>query len=127
MSEGIVGVIVGRQRRRRWTVGEKLRIVAESNEPGARVGNSAARHDLYPGLLFTWRRQVRKGVLTDRRAPLFLPIETTSTLNVPQQPERIDPAASRRIEIELNNGCRIRMDESVSLAALRRVLAALRG
>jgi transposase len=126
MSEGIVEVIVGRQRRRRWTVEEKLRIVAETNEPGARIGDIAARYDLYPGLLFTWRRQVRQGVLTERRAPLFLPIGTTSALNVPRQPERNDPAISRRIEIELNNGCRIRMDEGVSLPALRRVLAALR-
>ena len=127
MSEGIVEVIVGRQRRRRWTVEEKLRIVAESSEPGARIGDIAARYDLYPGLLFAWRRQVRKGVLTDRRAPLFLPIETTSTLNVPHQPERNDPATSRRIEIELTDGSRVRIDEGVSLPALRRVLAALRG
>jgi transposase len=127
MSEGIVEVIVGRQRRRRWTVAEKLRIVAESNEPGARIGDIAARYDLYPGLLFTWRRQVRQGTLTERRAPLFLPIEAASTLDMPRQPERNDPASPRRIEIELNNGCRIRMDEGVSLPALRRVLMALRG
>ena len=127
MSEGIVEVIVGRQRRRRWTIEEKLRIVAESNEPGARIGDIAARYDLYPGLLFTWRRQVRTGVLTERRAPLFLPIETTSMLSMPHQPGRNDAASPRRIEIELHNGCRIRMDEGVSLPALRRVLAALRG
>jgi transposase len=126
MSEGIVEVIVGRERRRRWTVEEKLRIVVETNEPGARIGDIAARYDLYPGLLLTWRRQVRLGVLTERRPPLFLSIGTTSTLNVPRQPARNDPAISRRIEIELNNGCRIRMDEGVSLLALRRVLAALR-
>jgi transposase len=127
MSESIVEVIVGRQRRRRWTVEEKLRIVAETNEPGARIGDIAARYDLYPGLLFTWRRQVRKGTLTERRAPLFLPIKTASTLDLPRQPERNEPAPSHRIEIELSDGCRIRMDEGVSLPALRRVLAALRG
>jgi transposase len=46
-------IIVGRQRRRRRTVEEKLRVVAESNEPGARIGDVAARYDLYPSLLFT--------------------------------------------------------------------------
>lgn len=66
MSDGVVEVIVGRQRRRRWTVEEKLRIVAETDEPDARIGDVAARYDVYPGLLFTWRRQVRKGMLTDR-------------------------------------------------------------
>jgi transposase len=127
MSEGIVEVIVGRQRRRRWTVEEKLRIVAESNEPGARIGDVAARYDLYPGLLFTWRRQMQDGRLTKHRAPLFLPVETASAPALLGQPPRNDPATSRRIEIELADGSRVRLDEGVSLPALRRVLAALRG
>jgi transposase len=127
MSDGIVEVIVGRQRRRRWTVEEKLRIVAETDEPGARIGDVAARHDVYPGLLFTWRRQVRKGVLTERRAPLFLPVEMANALDLPQPSGQVEPSTPRRIEIELNDGCRIRIDEGVGLASLRRVLAALRG
>ena len=127
MSDGVVEVIVGRQRRRRWTVEEKLRIVAETDEPGARIGDVAARHDVYPGLLFTWRRQVRKGVLTERRAPLFLPVEMASALDLPQPSGQVEPIIPRRIEIELKDGCRIKIDEGVGLASLRRVLAALRG
>src|ERR1700733_6195869 len=127
MSDGIVEVIVGRQRRRRWTVEVKLRIVAETDEPGARIGDVAARHDVYPSLLFTWRRQVRKGVLTERRAPLFLPVEMASALALPLPAEQAEPIIPRRIEIELNDGCRIKIDEGVGLASLRRVLAALRG
>jgi transposase len=127
VSDGIVEVIVGRQRRRRWTVEEKLRIVAESNEAGARIGDVAARHDVYPGLLFTWRRQVRKGMLTERRAPLFLPVEMASARDLPRPSEQVELNTPRRIEIELNDGCRIRLDEGVGLASLRRVLSALRG
>jgi len=127
MSDGIVEVIVGRQRRRRWTVEEKLRIVAETDEPGARIGDVAARHDVYPGLLFTWRRQVRKGMLTERRAPLFLPVEMASALDLPRPSGQVEPSTPRRIEIKLNDGCRIKIDEGVGLASLRRVLAALRG
>ncbi|MFL5280094.1 MAG: hypothetical protein ACJ8AW_03620 [Rhodopila sp.] len=44
----------------------------------------------------------------------------------PVQPER-SGVASRQIEIELPGGSRVRVEEGVSLAALRRVLAALRG
>jgi transposase len=127
MSDGVVEVIVGRQRRRRWTVEEKLRIVAESNETGARIGDVAARHDVYPGLLFTWRRQVRNGTLTERRAPLFLPVEMASARDLPRPSELVETSTPRRIEIELNDGCRIKIDEGVGLASLRRVLAALRG
>lgn len=127
MPDDVVEVIVGHQRRRRWTVREKLRIVAESNEPGARIGDIAARYDLYPSLLFTWRRQVRNGSLKERRSPLFLPIETTDAREPPCQPARSDPATPHRIEIELSNGCRIRIDEGVGSATLRRIVAALRG
>ena len=49
MPDDVVEVIVGRQRRRHWTVEEKLRIVAESHAPSARIGDVAARYDLYPG------------------------------------------------------------------------------
>ena len=82
---------------------------------------------MYPGLLFTWRRQVREGMLTERRAPLFLPVEMTSAPDLPQRSEQIEPSTPRRIEIELNDGCRIKIDEGVGLASLRRVLTALRG
>jgi hypothetical protein len=40
------------------------------------------------------------------------------------RPESTTPP---RIEIELKDGCRARVDEGVGLTSLRRVLAALRG
>jgi transposase len=39
-----VELLSGRERRRRWSVMEKLRIVAETHEPGARISGVAARH-----------------------------------------------------------------------------------
>ena len=66
-------------------------------------------------------------MLTERRVPLFLQIEGRSALDLPRQPERNDPASPSRIEIELSDGCLLRMDEGVSVPALRRVLKALRG
>ena len=54
---------------------DKLRIVAETLEPCASVHQVAARHDVYPGLVFTWRRHVRTGKLTARHNPLFLPVQ----------------------------------------------------
>ncbi|WP_428489846.1 transposase [Rhodopila sp.] len=59
MADGAVEIITGRERRRRWSVEDKLKIVGETLEPGASVNQIAARHDVYPGLLFTWRRQIR--------------------------------------------------------------------
>ena len=44
----MIEIITGLERRRRWSVVEKLRIVAESQEPGARVCDVAARHEREP-------------------------------------------------------------------------------
>ena len=63
MLNGVVEIIGGRERRRRWGLEEKLRIVAETQEAGACVREVAARHDVHPSLLHNWRRQVREGRL----------------------------------------------------------------
>ena len=72
--DGVVEVITGRERRRRWSVEDKLRIVAEAEEPGARVCDVAARHGVCESLVFTWRRQAREGVLVAPETPVFVPV-----------------------------------------------------
>ncbi len=62
MIDRAVEIITGRERRRRWSVEDKLRIVAETHERGTRITDVAARHGVYPSLVFSWRRQVREGV-----------------------------------------------------------------
>ena len=74
MSNGVVEIIGVRERRRRWGREEKLRIVAETQEPGACVRAVAARHDVYPSLLHNWRRQVREGRLVAARPTRFVPV-----------------------------------------------------
>jgi transposase len=121
-----IEIVTGRERRRRWSVEAKLRIVAATYEPGARVKQVAASHDIYPGLLFTWRRQAREGTLAPLLPSVFLPVRTgTPALPAPavEKPSR----RAGQIEIELKDGSRVRVDGDVGLASLRRVLAALRG
>jgi transposase len=65
----MIEIITGRERRRRWGVTEQLRIVAESQESGARVCDVAARHDVSPSLLRGWRRLARDGRLARMIAP----------------------------------------------------------
>jgi len=57
--------------RRRWTLEEKRRIVAESYRAPRIVSATARRHGLTPTQLFTWRRLDSEGRLT---CPLFDPI-----------------------------------------------------
>ena len=132
MSDGHVEILSGRERRRRWSVDDKLRIVAETKERGACVKQVAARHDVYPGLLFTWRRQVREGRLTRPPVPMFVPVEIERSVSPaisspPASPTRAVAVAAGRIEIELGDGSRVRVDDGVSLLTLRRVISALRG
>ena len=49
--------------RRQWTVTEKLRIVAESWQPGSSANLVARRYRISPNLIFRWRRLVRRGLI----------------------------------------------------------------
>lgn len=48
--DGVMEVITGRERRRRWSAAEKLRIVAETREPGAGISTMTARHGVCESL-----------------------------------------------------------------------------
>jgi transposase len=126
MSDKTVEVISGRERRRRWSAEDKLRIVATTYEPGACVKQVAASHDVSPGLLFTWRRQVRDGRLALSTPPLFLPVRAMPAA-IPEPREAVNGRSAGQIEIELKDGSRVRVAADASLASLRRVIAALRG
>jgi transposase len=128
MSNGTVEILGGKERRRRWNLEEKLRIVAESHEPGASVRAVAARNDVYPSLLHNWRRQVREGRLTARPVQRFVPVRVTpAPVATAAPPATSSVNGSETIEIELPDGCRVRIGNGVSAAQLRRVVAALRG
>lgn len=128
-------IITGVDRRRRWRVEEKLRIVAETERPGACFVEVARRHEVCRSLLWNWRRQVRRGTLRAEPQPVFLPVRLTndfagldpSAHSAPAPAHGAPPAIDARIEITLADGTTIRTGADVSLPALRRVMAALRG
>jgi transposase-like protein len=53
-----IEVRVHRERRRRWTAAEELRIAEEAFAPGAVAKRVAERYEISNGLLFTWRHQL---------------------------------------------------------------------
>ena len=59
-----IEVITSVQRRRRWSVAEKLEIVEETEQPGMSVSYVARKHDISPSMLFKWRKLYREGALT---------------------------------------------------------------
>ena len=75
MLDGRIEIITKRERRRRWSIADKILIVAEVREPGARIWDVAARHRVSESPVFTWRRQMREGVLVTPGVPVFMPYE----------------------------------------------------
>jgi transposase len=55
--------VLGAERRRRWSAGEKLAMVRETYEPGMTVSLVARRHRINPNQLFHWRKLERIGAL----------------------------------------------------------------
>ena len=134
-------IITGVERRRRWRLEEKLRIVAEVEEPGASFAAVARRHEVSRGLLWNWRAAVRSGALAPEPMPVFTPVQITDATPALGHPgpahaapalpsPRLSPGpaapAPERIEIALPDGTCIRVGADVNQAVLRRVLAAVR-
>src|SRR5215218_5470075 len=112
--------VLGTERRRRWSLQDKLQIVEETMQPGVKVSEVARRHGLAPSVVFNWRRLVREGRLGDAR-PAFMPVEV-APVPVQTTPVGSSPRHTGLIEIVLDRGRRIRVDREVDAEALRRVL-----
>ena len=130
--------LLGRvERRRRFSVEQKLAVLAEAMAPGANISAVARRHGLLPAQVYKWRRLAEPGVIGVPGAselPSFVAVEITKDVPSLPAPVREDkPATPRRrrrkqaglIEIELESGRRVRVDRDVDAAALGRVLDVL--
>jgi transposase len=123
-------IITGVERRRRWRLEEKLRIVAEVEEPSASFAAVARRHEVSRGLLWNWRQQVRRGDLMPEAMPVFVPMQVTPdplpALPSPSPVAMSFPGQDARVEITLPDGTCVRVGADVGLASLRRIMAAVR-
>lgn len=124
------------QRRRRWTVEQKLALVEEVSRPGASVAAVAGRHGMSPSLLFDWRRQLREGTMpgvvgTAAGAPTLVPVRVADAAPAPPRPEPCPrperPARAATIELVLPNGRLLRVPETIRPEVLGRLAAALEG
>ncbi|WP_233283019.1 IS66-like element accessory protein TnpA [Agrobacterium tumefaciens] len=106
------------ERRRRWSDEAKLRILAEADEPGARVGDVARRHDdIHPGQIRLWRRSFSYV----ERPTVFLPVEITEDVSASQ----VSTARPRPtiVKILLRNGRCLKVPIDVELKLLGPLVA----
>ena len=118
------------ERRRSHDAAFRARVVADALVPGARIEELGRRYGICTSLIYRWRRAAQSPALASPTVKL-VPVRVAEAAKPPTR-----PAAPRSIgegkrpspiEIELEGGIRIRVDADVSLAALRRVVTALRG
>ena len=120
---------VGPERRRRWSVDEKLRIVREAFAPEARVADVARRRDVSRAQIYQWRAALGDGRLTAAGTeivgfvPVELPLDGTASTGFEQ------PAASAAsdpvIEIGLAGGRSLKVPSTLPVAELRRLIRAV--
>jgi transposase len=138
MSYGSATVLGRVERRRRFSVEQKLAVVAEASAPGANISEIARRHEVLPAQVFKWRRLAELGVIGIPGAselPSFVAVEITKeavSLPAPILAAPIGAVPRRRrrrknglIEIKLGGGRRLRVDRDVDASALDRVLEVL--
>ena len=134
-SDQRLELITGGKRRRARSAREKAAIVAEAFAPEANVAKIRRHH----GLLFSWRRQVRRarpGPVADAtseegRGPVFVPVEIEGPVGNPAGLIIADPPSptplvlAPMIEIVLP-AVTVRVPTGVDAATLATVLATLR-
>ena len=113
-------MITGVGRRRRWSLEDKARIVAESLDPATTSSAVARRHGLHVSQLFTWRQQLqrRASSVETSGTPGFVPVLLA-------EGSAVSAEAVGRMEIALGPAV-VRVGADVDAAALRRVLEVVR-
>jgi transposase len=115
-----IEVVTRVERRRRWSVEEKLRIVEETRAPGASLLQVARRHYLNANQLYTWRRMAEGRGARPAETPRLVPVRITPSASAARG------GVGGKIEIGLPGGVRLKIDEGVTSERLAQVLAILR-
>ena len=122
-------VLTQPERRRRWSVEQKLEMLSEMMRPGVSASRVARRHGITTGLLYTWRRLAKRGELS--LAPVAAPAPTFVPIHVRAGAEGSGSAKPSESEgvmvIELGGDRRVRVGRDVDADALRRVIDVLYG
>jgi transposase len=119
------GVVVGVERRRRWTDGDKLAILAEVGVNGWTVADVARRPDLTRQHIYQWRAEMRwKGLWPETDAPSFLPVEIAApSTSAETAGAPADVAAE--VTVVLRNGRQLRCPGGIEDAVLTRLVQLL--
>jgi transposase len=114
-------ILTGPERRRRWSVDEKLRIVGEAAAECSRVADIARRHDITRQHIYQWRRELRNKGFLPAAPSLFLPVELAED-RCGERDTDTDPVREHHVEIGLRNGRSVRISADVPDVVLHRMI-----
>lgn len=117
-----VQILSGVQRRRRFSLDEKKKIVAESLAPGASASAIARRHDIAPSLLYVWKKTLVK---PERNLIVRPSSEGPFVRVVPSQAD--EETRNGVIRVRTISGVVVEFPGSVDLGHLARFVASLGG
>jgi transposase len=134
-AAGSTGAAGGGKRQVKRSAAERRRIVEETLGPGVSVAEVARRHGLNANQIFTWRRLYRTGKLGRGQAVEgFIPVEVIGECSpsLPAPPNQVSSARSKAgaaqaacswpVEVEVQNGVKVRLSAGVDAEFMRRVL-----
>ncbi len=104
------------ERRRTWSVDQKLAILGEAFAPGAVVAEVARRYEMSTGLIYTWRREVLAARDGDGIVPAVV-VEDTGRPGLTRGPA---------IVVELARGARVTISADTPAVLVTATLRALR-
>ena len=109
------------ERRRRWSLDEKMRIVAEAAAPGSSVSEVARRHDVSRQNIYQWRCELKHKAVHPTGKAVFLPVEVTEDEPSPGAGCRGD-VPSHPVEIGLRSGRTLRFAADIPDRVLMRLI-----
>ena len=113
-------VIVGVERRRRWSEDQKLSILMEVDVEGATVAEVARRHDLTRQHIYQWRRELRrKGLWPCSGETVFLALDAPGE---DRAVERVAIPSAAPVEIVLRGGRELRLHGGLGNDDLARLI-----
>ena len=113
-----VEIVSGVERRRRWSDEAKLQVLAEADRPGARIGEVARRHDIFPAQIRTWRQKFSAPDPLTTFVPVQVLDRERAELQFGAGASSSSVTRSSTIEISLRNGRSLKAAADIDLRKL---------
>jgi transposase len=117
-------ILVGPERRRRWSDAEKIAIVLEAASGELSVSDVARRHDITRQQIYQWRSAMRRGRLVDGSGGTFLAVEVADAACRCEGGPPGEPAYDALVEVSLHKGRVLRVPASIPPGVLTSLIRA---